>query len=1643
MGPFKPHFKSHSKKASSSSFHGARNTIQTISNAIGNNSTIFNGGSPLVFGAVKQTIRRAFEAEGVYSHIDYDADAPLDIDAITEEAFTMVQPTIQDIVEVPIAAAILRVTALRDQAVAANNGWINIADMPLNNIHTRNADAEERLRRDLESIETSRTSLMKMFYDQNKFYIEEREKFQKKRTTLLKIFTKVFGVTTLSTVNNYLNQGQYRRAWFFICSSNTAAAMGQTNAGLLLNELKNLKFNAVTTSFSALETDFTLLYEGLVAHGEPAPTDESRLYNLINALNTSPGKEFQKEIDHVAMTNASYQEARLLFVRKAASIATTTALDTLHRSLPAGDAVLNKTTGVIKCTVCKKSGHLAAHCWQNKVCVKCGRTGHIGRLCRWKSDNGRPEDESTTPQGPAKDAGQDVGSRFSVKNNKNKGYLEPFEFITNELVPNEQPMADHHIGYESLKFLSLLLMSNVSFAKIRVILDSGASAHMLPRCMLTRGYCRSNGMVHLGDDVSRLSVMGKGDTTIREIHDVLHVQGLAIGILAVCRFDAQQFHTVFANDKGIVYDKNGEILLTSSLTNDGVYELDVSYVDILMNYKKDTLMFSEVNSIPSSVEDLSSSEHNHSNINMKPLERVDNPLGNMVLCSDSNTNQSRIGESRILESINNHGGGMSLESTTTMSERCDHKCREGKDTQRDESSSSIGANTHHTSLSKMSTSMGLNALETLHRQWGHLGSENIKNALKNNMVKGCKYTYSDVKNLEMRVCTECLQGRMKAKSQAPTTDHKWEPLEKIAIDYKGDFARKAVGGFRGFMLLVDYATNWVHADLVKSKSEHTKVLKDFMCDTVIRYNKIWRVLQSDSESIFKSARVAQWLRKEKIRLQLSTPYQHWQNGQVEVYVRIVMDKARTIMSAYNVPIKYWGYAILYACYTMNRTPNSNTHITSYEALTGQKPDISNMVPFYAPGVYHLTSDERKDSWVVKARPCRMLGYADGYLNAYYILNIKSGKVIVRENCTFDMSIDADDVEEILVDQSDERNDVSEFDIMIDDDDSDFDESDDEETSDAGDDSDRGDEMDVDETGGEFPYWEELNYSTNNNYLFHMWQNEVLCTIKDVITLPPNPKSVDEALEGEHGDLWRAAITKELDQFRDRQTFGEAEQSGRGMKTKLILYYKYDGEYNLVCKARLVVCGYSQRKGVDYFDTYSPTTTTSTVFMLLCIAGTLECHVGSFDISAAFLEGKADTDMFAWLPCDIDHEGVSRRVRILGNWYGSKQAGKIWNDLFHKIVVSMGFVQSVDNPCLYAWIDGSHYIYLTVHVDDGLLLSNDKALAQEFMAGLLTHVRKAVMYDSVKLYLGMDIERTDNGKVFHVSQGRYITDACEGFDRIYGTPMSVSTNLRIAEPNTNNSSLLPDTGKLRYVADRTRPDILVALGEVSGGKVDTPSDEHVLVMNRIKCYLNNTNNKTLELGGGDPIEMFAYCDAAYVTTGNCKSRLGSCVFLNRTSGAISCISKNDTTVSHSSTEPEIKAIDMTCREVVCLRSTLKFLGQEQTKPTKIYVDNKSAIELCRTLKVRHNIRHINVRINYIRELINSRVVELVFVPSEWNIADVLTKALCKDVHDHHVNVLLHGHNHMGDNNLYMSTTNMDHYMNIISNEEAAHAVLSSI
>jgi hypothetical protein len=524
---------------------------------------------------------------------------------------------------------------------------------------------------------------------------------------------------------------------------------------------------------------------------------------------------------------------------------------------------------------------------------------------------------------------------------------------------------------------------------------------------------------------------------------------------------------------------------------------------------------------------------------------------------------------------------------------------------------------------------------------------------------------------------------------------------------------------------------------------------------------------------------------------------------------------------------------------------------------------------------------------------------------------------------------------------------------------------------------------------------------------YQYVNALAATVEN-LKLPPNPKNLGEAVskDNPHRDEWLKALEKEMVQMEERESFEVAdEQTGRGMKSKLVFRVSYDNDYKLKFKVRLVMCGYSQIKGLDYSETYAPTPAISAILMLCHIAKVKGFVMASFDVSGAFLEGKNDYEIYCYLPKELGL--LKNRFKVLNSVYGEKQAGKIWYDLNDDIMVNrLLFTRCKANPNLYYRRASDNSVNLVVHVDDALIAGSSKTIIDVFVDEYKSHVRGITYWGSpVKKFVGIDFE--DEGSHLYLSQYSYVTGTVlkdhSPPKRPVHTPMIETVNLRMATKNPENESLLPDTGKLRFLADRVRMDLLNVVGEIANGGDKQPSDEHMLTRDRVYDYLHCYPNRRLRLGGSGPVNMFGFVDASF----GIKSRLGGALFLGADCGAFYAFSVSDRSTSLSTCEVEIKAIMRIVLPVMHFRDMLTVMDEEQLEGTDIYCDNKSAVEICKVLKMTTRTRHIQKIINFIREQINARVINLKFVPGYLNPADVLTKPLSREAFHRHTTTLLEG------------------------------------
>jgi hypothetical protein len=496
--------------------------------------------------------------------------------------------------------------------------------------------------------------------------------------------------------------------------------------------------------------------------------------------------------------------------------------------------------------------------------------------------------------------------------------------------------------------------------------------------------------------------------------------------------------------------------------------------------------------------------------------------------------------------------------------------------------------------------------------------------------------------------------------------------------------------------------------------------------------------------------------------------------------------------------------------------------------------------------------------------------------------------------------------------------------------------------------------------------------------------------RDAQFLPPTPKNLEEALKGEQAAEWQEAYDKEMKAIQEHGTYVAAPLwRGRTVKSKMIYRVTREKEeegYRLKFKARLVAQGFSERHGIDYFETFAPTISTRSLHSLLHIAAKEDHEIRHIDVGAAYLESELDTELYMMLP---DKKTV---VRLIKSIYGLKQSAERWYSHLTNIVTSLGFRRCYSDPCVFIKGEGDRRVYLGAYVDDILLIGKmqDCTDFEKELAGKVTKIKAG----EALRYTGVEIKRDRAARTVTLSQGPFIKDMieAEGLTGAKGksSPASSLLNYATLEKGTEEP-LWSVAGKVRYAVDHSRPDALYIASQLSS-VASSPGPDHPKIVKRLMRYLLGSVDEGLTLGGHGDIVLECYVDASLVEDGDSRSQLGHCWRLNSESGFCSSKSTRDHFVSLSSAESELRALKNAMTDVLWAREFLFELGYEQKKPTKVYEDNQAVIDLMGTLRVNARTKHLTKVLNFTRDYIRRGEVCMVKVASADNVADVFTKAL---------------------------------------------------
>ena len=196
------------------------------------------------------------------------------------------------------------------------------------------------------------------------------------------------------------------------------------------------------------------------------------------------------------------------------------------------------------------------------------------------------------------------------------------------------------------------------------------------------------------------------------------------------------------------------------------------------------------------------------------------------------------------------------------------------------------------------------------------------------------------------------------------------------------------------------------------------------------------------------------------------------------------------------------------------------------------------------------------------------------------------------------------------------------------------------------------------------------------------------------------------------------------------------------------------------------------------------------------------------------------------------------------------------------------------------------------------------------------------------------------------------------------------------------------GSLLYTAMTVRPDVSYAVGMLSRA-LNCPNERLLDEAKRVLYYLVLTKDLGIRYIRGLAPRLYGMTDSDWTTR---RSTSGFAFFLG--GAVIAYLSKKQPTIAMSSTEAEIMAGSLAALEAVYLRALLSDLGQRIDLPTDLYVDNKGAIDLCKDYVSNDRTKHIERRHLKLRELVQEATVNVKYVASQDNVADIFTKSLDK-------------------------------------------------
>lgn len=520
-------------------------------------------------------------------------------------------------------------------------------------------------------------------------------------------------------------------------------------------------------------------------------------------------------------------------------------------------------------------------------------------------------------------------------------------------------------------------------------------------------------------------------------------------------------------------------------------------------------------------------------------------------------------------------------------------------------------------------------------------------------------------------------------------------------------------------------------------------------------------------------------------------------------------------------------------------------------------------------------------------------------------------------------------------------------------------------------------------------------------------------------LPPLPSKWKELAHHPLGALFQQACSKEIDTLIEKKTWLEVDRSSattRPLPLKWVFTYKLDQDgYFTKCKARICVRGDLQAKD-SITSTYATTLAARSFRTIVAIAAQFDLELQQYDVAGAFLNASRQDQPQVLCELPDGFTKPEKVVLLLQALYGLRDSPVLWYKELSSTLRTLGLTASKEEPCLF--FDSERQVIILFYVDDILLaFHNDNRAAAEQLMSSLTAKYRIEDHGAAEWFLGVRIVRNRAARTISLAHDAYIDKVASKFGVVDKgafpkVPLPTEELLKhTGEASKQEIKAFQErVGSILYTAIMIRPDVAYAASQLSH-HLTNPGAAHFQAAAQVMAYLYRTKHLGIRYGAHKGSQLLICGDASFAD--DRESRRSSQGYIVQLfGGPIIWKAARQATVTTSTTEAELLALEHVAKESVALKRFLYELRLDLGVPWEIFCDNQQTIRLVveESERLTTKLRHVDIQNMWLKQEYAKGNLQVTYLKTSEMPADGLTKALPRQGHErflahlnlHHIN-----------------------------------------